>query len=140
MLKDLLQAYRWYSGIVLVSMFLFVSGCTAPTQRIAAAALSRGIEQDKSIVTDLVKMNKQHIGERYLDEVKRAVIASDGAAAEAAYIAALNEYNKISWLQIQHERTRALFLIGVRYINEQQGIVDILKEEYNEAKATAEVK
>lgn len=120
----------WFIVPVLV---LFV-GCTMPSQRIAAEAIDRGAKQEHNIITDLTKIAKQSAVDNGVAKARAAAASNNPDAAQAAVQEAVTQFDKIAWLQIQHERARSLIRVGQSYIWSQKGIFDIMVEEFQEAK------
>lgn len=124
-------------GMVFVVGLIAMAGCTMPTQRIAADSLQRGIAHENSIVYDLSNIAKQAATDKGVAAAKAAAIQGSVTGAQSAVETALSEFEQVCWLQIQHERARALMRVGQRYIWSQEGIVDVLLKEFDEAKANA---
>lgn len=122
---------------ILLVCVLFVSGCS-PTQKIAAEAMQRGIDTEHTIVVDLSTLAKQSILNRFAAEAKLAAAAGDESAAQKVVERLVTEWDRIGWLEIQHERARSMVRIGQVYIWSQKGIFTIIKEEWDEAKKTAD--
>lgn len=123
-----------------VILSLLAISCTSPTQRLAAYSMKRGIEQESSIVLDLSTLAKQQAVDHGVASVKLALAKQDEAAAKAAVENTANTFNKIGWLQIQHERALSLLRTGQMYIWSQEGIIDILIKEGGEAKKKSDAK
>ena len=119
--------------VLIISLSLLV-GCTAPTQPIADQAMSVGIAQAHSIVMDLIRLQMQRIGDSAIQSVRGAASSQDPDAAQAIVVSVMTDVQKVQYLQQQHERARALMRIGQQYIWEQKGIVNILIDEFQEAK------
>ncbi len=129
-------------------------GCTSPTQRLAAEALTRGVAHTHNIVYDLANEAKQAATDAADDGVRQAVrdavtAANNGdvpgiqeAEDRAAAIAnkAFNKCNRINWLQIQWERARAYIRLGQTYVWSQKGVFDITFEELKKAKQQSDQK
>lgn len=111
--------------------------CTAPTQRIASVAIQRGVEQEHNIINDLSVIAKQSAVDKGVAEARAAAIAGDADAAQSAVEKAVTQFDKIGWLQIQHERARSLIRFGQVYIWSQKGIFDLMVDEFKEAKNRA---
>jgi hypothetical protein len=114
---------------------LLLAACTAPTQKIAVVAMQRGMDHTQSIVLDLANESKQSALNLGAIEVEKAASAGDSKAAVAALSKAFNKCNKIGWLQIQNERSFSELRVAQMYIASQEGILDILYNEFKAAKA-----
>lgn len=130
---------RKHTILMSAGMILFI-GCTSPTQRIASHSLKRGMQQDADIVYDLSQLAKQQAVDKGVVKAKTGLDTHDDAMVRAAVEETANTFNKIGWLQIQHERAVALSRIAQMYIDSQQGIVDILIKEADEAKKRSDTK
>lgn len=115
-------------------------GCTSPTQRIAAHSLQRGVKQEADIVYDLSTLAKQQTVDAGVAKALLAVQDQDADAARDAVENTANTFNKIGWLQIQHERSIGLIRMGQVYVWSQEGIFDILVREGVEAKKRSDTK
>ena len=115
-------------------MLVFTVGCTTPTQRIAIQALSRGVSQAESVKNDLSKQLRQEILNSGAAQVALAAEKQDVAAAQVVVKSVFDKMNQVLWLHEQWERSRALMRMGQQYIEEQQGILDIIKKEWDEAR------
>lgn len=124
--------------IVVLSLLPCFMGCTAPSQRVAADALQRGVDQEHSIVSDLSTIAKQSAVDNGVAEARTAAANGNADAAQAAVEKAVSQFDKIGWLQIQHERARSMIRVAQTYIWSQKGIFDIMVKEFEEAKNRAE--
>lgn len=125
---------------LIVCVILFMTGCTSPSQRIAVTAIQRGADQEHAIVIDLATMAKQSAVDNGVAQVKQAVAAQDANAAQAAVEKAVTQFDKIAWLQIQHERARSMIRLAQNYIWAQEGIFDILAKEVQQSIENAKEK
>jgi len=116
---------------------LNATGCTKPTQIIAQDALQRAKQQDNKIIKDLSTLAKQYA----LDITGYKMhSAKDDKERDKIVLSFMNELDKISFLQITHERVLRILGITERYVWEQQGILNILSEEWSEARKIAKKK
>jgi len=112
-------------GAILIVLF-WLPSCSAPTQPIAAQAMSIAIAQEQRIVTDLSNIAKQKTVDCAVSQVRDAVGDQDPDAAQKAVEKAVSEFDKIGWLLIQHERTKSVLRISQQFVWGQKGIIDIL--------------
>lgn len=115
-------------------------GCTKPTQVIAENALQRAKDEDHKVINDLAIRAKQSALDIMRAKVHAAIASQNTGEADAAMLAFMNELDKISFMQITHERALRLMGVAERYIWEQQGILNILLDEWEQAKKIAEDK
>ena len=123
--------------VCVVAFCPFLVGCTSPTQPIAQHAFERGESYDHQVFENMAKLSKQHLLNGSIDYMK-AVAGDDKKVSDTLVTAAekmFNEHEKIAWLEKMHERARALKRLSYGYIVEQQGILNILEKDWNEAKA-----
>jgi len=118
--------------VILSVMFVLAfSGCTKPTQPIAAQAIQRGMHHTDSIVDDLARMSKQAAVDKAVLDVKNAKTPEE---SQKAVEKLATTFEKVGWLLVQYERGRNLTLIGERFIWEQKGIFDIVIDDITKAK------
>lgn len=123
--------------LALASLVAF-AGCTAPTQRIAADAIQRGVNQEHSIVQDLSTMAKQSAVDTGVASARVAAASGNADGAQAAVEKVANDFEKVGWLQIQHERARNMIRFGQMYVWSQQGIFDLMVKDLKTAKQNAD--
>lgn len=109
----------------IMAAFLF-AGCTAPTQPIAKEALKRGMTNDDAHILDLARIAKQNIAERYAAQL------ATKPAPEVVF-EAINEAEKVSFIQIEHAKNTGHFLLTLEYVGSQEGVLDLW---YNDFKAS----
>lgn len=129
-------------NMIIVSslMLLLAVGCTAPTQKIATVAMQRGMDHTYTIVDDLANIAKQSALDIGAIEVREAVRSSSEPEAVNAVKKSFNQCNKINWLQIQNEKARAELRLAQMYIWSQEGILDIMYDEFKSAKEESDAK
>lgn len=118
---------------VFIGVLCFV-GCSAPTQRVAENAMTVGLSQQRSIVHDLVNMAKQNAVNDATSTAIEAVRNGDESAVRDSVEGLANQFQKIGWLEIQHERSIAILRLAQQYIWQQQGVLDIYSREFQSAK------
>jgi len=126
--------------IWLIPILVVLAGCTAPTQPLAAQSLQVGADQEHSIVYDLATMARQSATNVGVAEAQAAALASDPELAKKAVEKAVSEFDKVLYLLVQHERARALIRVGQRFVWEQKGVVNIMIDEFKEAKKRSDEK
>lgn len=124
---------------LLILVLLCAGSCTAPTQPIASSALDRGVHQQITIVDDLLTSARQAATEQAVAEARAAAMSQSPDAAQAAVQKALTEFDKLTWLQIQHERALTLIRVGQRFVWSQKGIFDIWSDELSTAKKNVDM-
>jgi hypothetical protein len=122
-------------SIVLIGVFIV--GCTSPTQRIAQHSMEIGFKQEDSIVLDLSNMAKQFALDKAVAQARNGCEGGDLDAVQVSVQNFADNFEKITWLQLQHERARRVLGISQEYIISQQGILDIMLREYREAEKIA---
>lgn len=122
--------------VLLVCFVVAVTGCTAPSQPLARKALMLAREQQRTIIADLSNISKQRIVDRAVFQVRKFVEEGNSVEAQIAVEKMASDFDKISWLQSQHERAESLLRLAQFYIDSRQGILNILSKEYEEYKKT----
>jgi hypothetical protein len=118
-----------------------IISCTAPTQPIANQAFKEGLNRQDKLVADLAALAKWEILNRYGRLAEQAAASTTqpaevrGAEVKALVKDGMNAWEEVSWLEVQHERNRRVFMIADIYIKSQQGILNIWFKELSEAKA-----
>lgn len=118
----------------LVALSLIVGGCTLPSQRVAQEALSIGVEQNTKIITAYGQIVRQLIVDSQAAVVRKAVADGDQAAAVAAVEKTATLFDACGYLDVQGERARSTIRIAQSYIWEQQGVFNIVADEWKAAK------
>lgn len=126
--------------MIIVPIFALMLGCTSPTQPIAERALDAGTKQEHTIISDLAAIAKQSAVDKGVADAIAAVKNQDVDAAKTAVENAVTQFDKIGWLQIQHERARALLRMGQTFVWSQEGIFDIMIGEFQESKKRSDNK
>jgi hypothetical protein len=119
---------------------LLLSGCTMPTQKIAVQALDKGTKHSHTVFYDMSRIARQGVLDQGAVSAATAAENQDPQAAQAAVKKVFDDMNKIDFLHIQWERSRALIRLGQQYVWEQEGIVNILTDEFSTAKEKVENK
>ena len=114
--------------------WLILIGCSTPTQRVAANAMTVGLRQQRSIVNDLVNIAKQGAVDKAIADAVKSVRDGNENAAQLSIETLANQFQKISWLEVQHERAVAVLRLAQQYIWQQQGVLDIYSREFQAAK------
>ncbi len=114
---------------------LMLTGCSAPTQKVAMQAEAIKNQQMTTVVGDLANIGKQQAVDLSAAAVRTAAAKNDPDEAQAALEKAVNTFEKISWLEKQAIRAR-FGPGGVvdQYIWGTQGIFDILYRDWQKAK------
>lgn len=115
-----------------------LAGCTDPTQPIASEAISRGVAGDDRVVEDLSTIAKQYAVDKGVASARAVAASGKGDEAQGAVESTANAFETVGWLQIQHERNRALIRVGQTYVYSQKGIANILVDEAKQAKKNAD--
>jgi len=120
----------------LIAIFMIVPllGCTTPSQPIASKALSEGINQAHSVFYDMSRIARQEVLNAGAEAVAQAAEAQDPVAAQMVLKSVFDKMNKIDWLHVQWERSRAFVRIGQSFVWGQKGLFDILIKEWDKAK------
>lgn len=122
--------------ISLVACFLLgfsIVGCTSPTQPIAAQSLKVGLEQEEKIHNNYRNMSTQFIVDAQVAKAQAAAVKGDVVKAQQVVEETVNNLDVIRYLDVQHERAKALFRIAQGYIWEQQGVLNVMKNEWDAA-------
>lgn len=124
--------------LLFVLVFVFAQGCTAPTQPIAQESFRLGIQQEHTIISDLSLISKQYAVDKAVADARAAAAKNDLDAVQMAVEKLASDFETVSWLQIQHERARAVMRVAQQYIWEQKGIFDVMKKEIEQASKITE--
>ena len=113
-------------------------GCTGPKYRYAEYSLRTGINNDDKVVKDCTNLIKQNSLNNAGQEVTLAVKAQDVDGAKKSVKKLVNVWDQAFALQIAHERNRELQMIGLQYVWEQQGFLNLLVKDWREAEMEVE--
>jgi hypothetical protein len=113
-------------------------GCTGPKYRFAEYSLRTGINNDDRVINDFANLVKQGSLDTAGHEVSAAVKGQDAAAAKGSVLKLVNIWDKVFALQIAHERNRQLEMIGLQFVWEQQGFLNLLAQDWRDASLKAE--
>ena len=126
-------------AVVLSAALLFTSvGCNSPKYRFAEYALRTGINNDDKVVDDFSNLLQQTTLDYTGEKVEQAVKTGDAAAAKQAVLNFANVWDTSFNLKLAHERNRQLNMMGLQYVWESQGILNILYNDWHEASLKAQ--
>lgn len=111
-----------------------------PTQRIATQALDKGTKHAHTVFYDMSKIARQKVLNEAAASAKTAVRNGSEQEAEVAIKTLFDDMQTIDFLHVQWERARVLLRVGQQYVAEQEGVLDILSKELDEAKKEIEAK
>ena len=126
---------------LLLIIVLILAGCSAPTQKVAMQAEAIKNQQMTSVVNDLANIGKQQAVDCGVADARTAAAKNDPEEAQAALEKAVNNFEKITWLE--KEAIKARFGPGGivdQYIWGTQGIFDILYNDWKKAEQKVNAK
>ena len=123
--------------ILISALFIATTvGCTSPTQPYADKSLQLASQQYRTIVTDLAVMSKQSA----LDSAYAVITTEqDPTKRGEALIQMSDIYQKVSWLEVQAERSAGLLRNGREWVLSQKGIFNVLVEDWKKSSDNAEL-
>lgn len=110
-----------FGMMLAIGTLMALAGCTQPSQPIARQALTLSMQADDTHVLDLSRGWKHEALERGALALKAATRPAEEVLTDTA-----NTWERIGWLQIQHERKQACTRIALYYIDTQEGVLNIL--------------
>jgi len=120
-------------------LLLAALGCTSQHNKIAESALTRGTQQEQTIINDLFNMTGQLIVDKYCAQARAAAADGDSEIAAAAVSDAITAFDKLTWLtREQQSHACELFRIAKRYVWSQRGLGNILANDWDEAQRRLE--
>ena len=126
--------------LIMICLTVGLIGCTSPTQRFAERSLQLGVTQQHSVYYDMSRIARQEILNNGAAAVVVAADNQDATAAQAVVKDVFDKMGDVDKLNIQWERARALVRIGQQFVWSQQGILDIMKKEFDTASKRAKGK
>lgn len=119
---------------------LLITGCTSATQPFAVKAMERHLDQEQTIIYDLTRKGEQLSLDKAAAEMTVAVKSGDEKAAHKILESTANDMRLFGWYKVQAERSRSMARVAQTYIWSQKGILNILADEWSEAKAQSDKK
>lgn len=116
----------------------FISGCTAPTQKVAVAAMEKANAENDKLTNTLIVASWQVSLNAANDSIQHAVSSGDKDAAKVALQKFSNMAVDLKTASVQYERIRSLYRVALQYIYEQKTFFDILVVELKQAKAASD--
>lgn len=111
----------------IVSIVMFVSGCTTASNKIANRAMEEGTRHVDNVVADLEQFGIQKLVDFYARMARDAAASGDANAAAAAVTGAVSDMDLVTSLsRRQYLLARSLVGIGRMYVWENRGILDVL--------------
>jgi hypothetical protein len=124
-----------FTAFICISLW----GCTSPTTLVAITAMERGVEQNRLIISDFAKLAKQATIDRAASDVLAAFDKGDKPEAIKVVSRLATEWDKIGWLEKESIKVRwGLLGLVEQYLYQQKGILNILFEEWSNAKHASE--
>lgn len=127
-------------GLVCALLGLTMTGCTMPTQKIAAQSLEQGANHAHTVFYDMSRIARQSILDQGAASAVKAVQDQSTDGAQQAVKRVFDDMNKVDYLHVQWERARALIRVGQQYVWEQEGIVNVMIDEFEQAKKEVDAK
>ena len=126
-------------AVLLTAALLFTSvGCNSPKYRFAEYALRTGINNDDKVVDDFSNLVQQASLDYAGEKIELSVKTGDVAAAKQAVLNFANVWDTSFNLKLAHERNRQLNMMGLQYIWESQGILNVLYNDWHDASVKAQ--
>ena len=124
--------------LIFAAFIIMAVGCTGPKYRYAEYSLRTGINNDDKVVNDCTNLIKQNSLNNAGQEVTNAVKAQDADGAKKSVKKLVNVWDQAFALQLAHERNRELQMIGLQYVWEQQGVLNLLAKDWRDAEVQVE--